>query len=143
MSTGFTPVDTEGSPLLAMSDPLPGTQPSRAELRRQREAAEEAAALADASNAAPAPPMLPTTRAQRRQAEESAAQASAAPSRAQLRELQQQEAKRHGPLRTLMTAWWVYPIIALVVLFVYLGVRSSQPPSAPPGVEITTPTPIP
>ena len=143
MSTGFAPVDTEGSPLLAMSDPLPGTQPSRAELRRQREAAEEAVAFSASSQAAPASPELPLTRAERRLAEESTAPAPAAPGRAQLRLRQQQEAKRQGPLRTLVTAWWVYPMVALVALFAYLGVRSAQPPSSPPGVEVTTPTPIP
>jgi hypothetical protein len=113
MSAGFAPTATEGSPDLAMSDPMQGSRLSRAELRRQREVAEAGAATA------------------------------APPTRAQLREKQQKDAKKRGPLRTLLTAWWVYPLVALVALFVYLGVRSAQPPSTPPGVEVTTPTPIP
>jgi len=142
MSAGVALAATEGSSDLAMSDPVQDSRPSRAELRRQREVAVEAAALAASRATAPtafAAP-APATRAERRLA----AEATAAPaSRAQLRAKQQKETKKRGPLRTLLTAWWVYPLIALVALFVYLGVRSAQPPSTPPGVEVTTPTPIP
>ena len=145
MSAGFAPAATEGSPDLAMSDPMQGSRPSRAELRRRRELAEEATPVA-ASPATVSPASVssaPATRAQRRLAAEAWAATDEPPSRAQLREKQQKDAKKRGPLRTLLTAWWVYPLVALVALFVYLGVRSAQPPSTPPGVEVTTPTPIP
>jgi len=86
---------------------------------------------------------VPATRAQRRLVAETSAARAAPASRAQLRAKQQQDARKRGPLRTLVTAWWVYPLAALVALCVCLGVRSAQPPAAPPGVEVTTPTPIP
>jgi hypothetical protein len=138
MSTDFAV--SEGSPDLAMSDPLPlGDRPTRAELRRQREALEAASAPA-VYDAGSDQPQVSPTRAERRRAQEAGPSAR---SRAELRELTRKEAKQRGPLRTLLTAWWVYPLVGLVVFFVYLGVKSSQPPAAPPGVEVTTPTPIP
>ena len=145
MSAGFAPAATEGSPDLTVSDQMQGSRPSRAELRRRREVAEEAPALPDSTATVPPAPTssAPATRAERRLAAEAGAATAARESRAQVRAKQRQEAKRRGPLRTLLTAWWVYPLIALVALFVYLGVRSAQPPSTPPGVEVTTPTPIP
>lgn len=120
-------------------DAAPGTdaRPTRAELRRQREAA-ESGATADvtlATAAPPAPPVVATT-------VPAAAAAAAAPSgRAALREQQQAATQQDNVLVNLLKAWWLYPLLALIALCVFLGWRSTQTPQVPPGVQVSTPAP--
>lgn len=98
-------------------DAAPGTdaRPTRAELRRQREAAESGATAADET--------LATT------------------GRAALREQQQAATQQDNVLVNLLKAWWLYPLLALIALCVFLGWRSTQTPQVPPGVQVSTPAP--
>lgn len=91
-------------------------RPTRAELRRQREAP---------SQPVP-PPAVPVT---------------AAVGRAGRREQLAAANRRDNPVVSLLKAWWFYPLLALIALCVVLGWRSTQTPQVPPGVQVSTPAP--
>ncbi len=84
------------------------SRPGRAELRRQREA----------GGAQPRPPAAPSVAAP------TAAPVSRAHARRQVEE-SRRSARRH---RALWKAWWLYPLLLLLGVCVYLGVRSASTP---------------
>lgn len=110
--------DPLGTPTSGAASPVPGDpgtapRPTRAELRRAREAGVPVAAAA-----APA----------------------AAPQggRAASRNAQQQRAGRQRP-RSVLTAWWLVPLLVLIAAAVYLGVKSATPSGVQtPGIVVST-----
>jgi hypothetical protein len=106
-------------------------QPTRAELRRAREAA---AAQSVA---------VPGTPARGRAAPAGSATSTGSASRADRRRAVTRDDGFLAAMRSLLTAWWFYPLIAAIALCVFLAIRSTQTPLAPPGVQVTSPTPAP
>jgi hypothetical protein len=54
---------------------------------------------------------------------------------------EREERKARG-FRGLLTAWWFYPLVAAIAVCVYLGYRTTVAPPPPPGpIVVTTPTP--
>ena len=69
----------------------------------------------------------------RRAAEAEAAKGHAVSSRSERRRLEELRAKERRAGRSLWRAWWLYPLVLLIAVFVYLGLQSSSnvPPPAP------------
>ena len=98
------------------SSPLPGgaeaaSGPSRAQLRQLRDGS-------------PSPVSNPL-----------------ATSRRDLRLAREAERQSRGWLSSLVTAWWFYPLLLLIAICVYFGVKSTEKPAQPPGIQVTTPSP--
>jgi hypothetical protein len=94
-------------------------RPTRAELRRAR----EAGSMAEPATAAP----------------------TAVPGRAALRALHEERTRRPNPVRVLLTAWWFYPLLLVLVVALVLGWKSAAAPrpSDRPVVVETVPPPSP
>ena len=71
--------------------------------------------------------------------------AGEAPSRAQLRAEREARDKRPNPVVVLLTAWWFYPLLLVLVGALVLGWRSAHTPrpSDQPVVIQTVPPPSP
>ena len=70
-----------------------------------------------------------------------AAASSLAPvSRSEQRRLAEEQANQARKGRALWKAWWVYPLAAATLAFVFLGVQAaSQAPNQEPSVVTTVP----
>lgn len=122
--------------------PEASSRPTRAELRRQREAGVVPSPAASPPAGAPpvAAPIAPIATAPSHAAPTDAAVVAVAPAgRAALRE--QRTPQQDNVLVNLLKAWWLYPLLALIALCVFLGWRSTQTPQVPPGVQVSTPAP--
>jgi len=75
----------------------------------------------------------------RRAAEAEARASAAAGSRAERRRLAELEDKQRSSRASMWRAWWLYPLVALIGVFVYLGLQEGKdaPPATPPIVQIT------
>ena len=98
-----------------------GSRPGRAELRKRREAIGQS------------------------QVEPSPAQADyAAASRSELRQTHERQMRAARRDRALWKAWWLYPLLAVIAVCVYLGLRSASTP-VPDGPQwvVTSGSPAP
>lgn len=117
--------DPTGTPAYGAPSPGPGDassapRPTRAELRRAREAGAPVEAVATST----ASDVSRDGRAQQRRSGE--------------------QRGRGAPRRSVLTAWWFVPLLVLVALAAYLGVKSATPSGVQtPGVVVSSGTAAP
>ena len=106
-----------------LPDPPELARPTRAELRREREA--RVHPLPAASAVAPVGDSRTASRQEQRRLD-------------QQRERQLRSARG---LRGLLTTWWVYPLAAMIAVCLFLGLRSASTPlPSDTPIVVTTPS---
>jgi hypothetical protein len=120
-----------------MAEPVaaPGARPSRADLRR----------AAEAQTSAEMPTPEPASRSRHARSGEghsrTSSAASSGASRLEQRRIAEARRRAARSSRALWKAWWVYPLVAAILLTLWLGIQStSRTPVRAPSVVTTIST---